>query len=49
MAIFNNYIVTLTKVIDFPWKGIILWALTGIFLLMAAYCTKFNKKYKKEN
>ncbi|WP_260285204.1 hypothetical protein [Peribacillus aracenensis] len=26
--------------VDFPWKGITLWTLSVIFLLMAAYFTK---------
>ncbi|MEJ9228685.1 hypothetical protein LAV79_04130 [Peribacillus butanolivorans] len=30
--------------VDFPWKGITLWTLSVIFLLMAAYFTKSPAK-----
>ncbi|MED3690998.1 hypothetical protein P4534_19705 [Peribacillus butanolivorans] len=30
--------------VDFPWKGITLWTLSVIFLLMAAYFTRSAAK-----
>ncbi|MGM0943436.1 MAG: hypothetical protein ACQEWU_21235 [Bacillota bacterium] len=40
---------TISLLVDFPWKGIIIWGISVFLLGLAAYFTKFLEEKNKGN